>query len=87
MPPSSKTFLRQKSYTINQKDRLRYAIHLNLYNNRKRHLFLCGTLRVVFSPKSPDIDEKMRVVTLGPDNPKYICIDSDEALQVEKHGR
>ncbi|KAJ1562014.1 hypothetical protein HK096_002441 [Nowakowskiella sp. JEL0078] len=54
-----------------QNDRLRYAIHLQFICNNKKRLFLSKNIRVVFSSRAPDSDEKLRTVCEGPKDPKY----------------
>ncbi|KAJ3317301.1 hypothetical protein HDU76_001236, partial [Blyttiomyces sp. JEL0837] len=120
MPPNTKTFLRQKIYSVSntpspsqpgqshnqsttapstrhrrsfsgvgnttasnlgvgllspssssqqqQQDRLRDAIHLQFYCTDRRRLYLTKSMRVVFSHRAPDGDEKQR-----PKDPKYIA--------------
>ena len=123
MPPSSKTFLRQKSYAtrnraispnknktslqtpeiddqwlnqdINERtspntrpkqDRMRYAIHLQFQCTDRRHLYLCKTMRVVFSHRAPDTDETLRTICEGPTNPRYILTDTIGGGSEESHG-
>ncbi|GAA5855606.1 hypothetical protein JCM8547_001613 [Rhodosporidiobolus lusitaniae] len=74
-----RTFLRQKSYAVNDNDargRLRFAIHLQFCsppaskNKGKSALepkfYLYGTVRVVFAPHGLDVTDKLRVVLDGP---------------------
>ncbi|KAL1923713.1 uncharacterized protein VTP21DRAFT_8693 [Calcarisporiella thermophila] len=62
MPPRTKTFLRQKSYT---NAGLRYAIHAQFCCTEKA-LYLYKSIRVVFSNRAPDRSERLRVVCDGP---------------------
>ncbi|KAJ3129621.1 hypothetical protein HK098_000772 [Nowakowskiella sp. JEL0407] len=55
-------------------DRLRYAIHLQFVCNAKKRLFLSKNIRVVFSPRALESDEKLRTVCEGPEDPKYTMI-------------
>eukprot|EP00842_Homolaphlyctis_polyrhiza_P004461 jgi/Hompol1/5015/HPOL_004090-RA len=57
-------------------DRLRYAIHLQFICTAKRHLYLSKSIRVVFSHRAPDADEKLRTVCEGPTNPKYLPLEA-----------
>ncbi|KAG9298658.1 hypothetical protein G9A89_012726 [Geosiphon pyriformis] len=80
MPAGSKTFLRQKSYTIPEEFRqstrptLRYAIHLQFCSPAKKKLYLYKYIRVVFANRVPDGSEKLRIECEGPGEPKYIPI-------------
>ncbi|KAJ3115339.1 hypothetical protein HDU96_000823 [Phlyctochytrium bullatum] len=126
MPPSTKTFLRQKLYALgsssssrrsstslthrlsipslrdsaahapttpgatarsfgsvrsgppppSDRNRLRDAIHLQFWCDAKRRLFLTGTVRVVFSHRAPDSDEKLTTVCEGPENPRFVPCDA-----------
>lgn len=79
MPPSTKTFLRQKSYSVPTSDKarphLRYAIHLQFVSPSRKKLYLSKAIRVVFSHRSPDSDEKLKVTCEGPTSPKYVPLD------------
>ncbi|KAK9700968.1 hypothetical protein K7432_011957 [Basidiobolus ranarum] len=76
MPENSKTFLRQKSYSVpgpsNENQTLRYAIHLQFCSPSKKRIYLYKNIRVVFSHRAPDGSERLKVVCEGPGNPKYI---------------
>ncbi|EGF80175.1 hypothetical protein BATDEDRAFT_88597 [Batrachochytrium dendrobatidis JAM81] len=56
-------------------DRLRYAMHLQFVCTEKRRLYLCKSIRVVFSHRAPDSDECLRSVCEGPSKPKYMRLD------------
>ncbi|TPX65739.1 hypothetical protein SpCBS45565_g04958 [Spizellomyces sp. 'palustris'] len=91
MPNNSKTFLRQKSYTVPsstsasskspnaQSDHhphphLRYAIHVPVFRTEKGRVYVGPSLRVVFSHRALDGDEKVLVVSedLGVGDGKYV---------------
>ncbi|RGB25467.1 chromosome segregation during meiosis-domain-containing protein, partial [Rhizophagus diaphanus] len=82
MPPGTKTFIRQKSYTIPSSynnsmiqdygSTLRYAIHLQFCSPAKKKVYLYKYVRVVFANRVPDGSEKMNVVNIGPGEPKYV---------------
>ena len=81
MPVDTKTFIRQKSYASRfgqQKERLKFAIHLNFHMTTKRHLYLTHSIRVVFSP-AKEIDEKLKITHSGPQNPKYAAAGNHNA--------
>lgn len=46
---------------------LRYAIHLHFACPSRRRLYLCRSMRVVFSPRGNDSEEKLAVVVAEPD--------------------
>ena len=73
MPKHSKTFLRHKSFSV-ENSGLRYALHLNFVCPREHRIFVHKSIRVVFSQRAPDGSEKLRVVIEGPENPKYSLI-------------
>ncbi|TPX30759.1 hypothetical protein SmJEL517_g05736 [Synchytrium microbalum] len=58
------------------KDRLRYAIHLQIISTPHKRILLSKSIRVVFSPRQPESDEKLRVVVENPGEPKYLTVDS-----------
>jgi hypothetical protein len=81
MPPESKTFLRQRTYTQvanhtpgNSKSPpggrlrnvLKYAIHLRFMSSKRGHIYLCKDVRVVFAHRAPDEEERISTVTEGP---------------------
>lgn len=72
MPKNTKTFLRQKSYAIEEKRVLRYAIHLQFYRNEKNRIYLYKSIRTVFANRKADAREKFHVVCEGPKEPVYI---------------
>ncbi|KAI8998055.1 hypothetical protein BC832DRAFT_595321 [Gaertneriomyces semiglobifer] len=72
MPTGHKTFLRQKSYSVpktqsatiptgDSQRHLRYAIHIPVVKTEKGRLYVGPALRVVFSSRAPDGDEKVIV--------------------------
>ncbi|TPX50019.1 hypothetical protein SeMB42_g02397 [Synchytrium endobioticum] len=63
-------------FNLIDKDKLRYAIHLQITSTPRKRLYLSKSVRVVFSPRQPESDEKLRVVCEGPENPKYLPLDS-----------
>lgn len=73
MPAGTKTFLRQKSYANSprSRDRLKFAIHLTFQMTSKRRLYLTNQLRVVFSPRRLEMDEKLKIQYSCPTFPKY----------------
>jgi len=64
MPPRTKTFIRQKSYSD---DILRYAVHIQICSPCRDKFFIFGSIRVVFANRVPDANEKLRVENLHPD--------------------
>lgn len=76
MPPNTKTFVRQKSYSApdasgQSKSALRYAIHVQVCCTAKRRIYMYKSVRVVFAMRVPDGSEKLKVVVEGPGEPKY----------------
>ncbi len=74
MPIHTKTFIRQKSYAVSQRNpggRLKFAIHLNFQMSAHKHLYLTSHLRVVFSSLPVENDERLKIVYQGPTFPKY----------------
>ncbi|KAL2914747.1 hypothetical protein HK105_205678 [Polyrhizophydium stewartii] len=80
MPPASPTSPQTHQAVYQLQERLRYAIHLQFVCTPKRHLYLTKSIRVVFSPRAPDSDEKLRTVCEGPSKPKYIPMDASTPL-------
>jgi hypothetical protein len=76
MPKNTKTFLRQKSYVVDQDDDkkqlLRYAIHVQICRTEKKRIYLYKTMRIVFANRKADAREKFNVVCEGPKEPVYI---------------
>ncbi|KAA8910555.1 hypothetical protein FN846DRAFT_897998 [Sphaerosporella brunnea] len=83
MEPGTKTFIRQKSYSVGgelldvpmlnrqkEKDSLRYLIHLHIVCPSRGRYYLFRSLRVVFANRVPDGKERLRNETLWPE-PKY----------------
>lgn len=70
MPKNTKTFLRQKSYTLDTRH-LRYAIHLQFARTEKKRIYLYKSMRVVFANRIADAREKFQVVCEGPQSPVY----------------
>lgn len=70
MPRNTKTFLRQKSYTLDTKH-LRYAIHLQFIRTEKKRIYLYKSMRIVFANRIADAREKFKVVCEGPQSPVY----------------
>lgn len=75
MPRSTKTFIRQKSYatskTGSSKDILKFAVHLNFHMTTKKHLYLTSHLRVVFSARPLETDQKLKIAYQTPTFPKF----------------
>jgi hypothetical protein len=72
MPPRTKTFLRQKSYTKQTPHLLRYAIHVQVCKTEKNRIYLYKTMRVVFANRMADARDKFKVVCEGPQEPTFI---------------
>ncbi|KAI7898042.1 uncharacterized protein BX663DRAFT_533562 [Cokeromyces recurvatus] len=70
MPKNTNTFLRQKSYE--DQKRLRYAIHLKFCRNERGRIYLYKTMRIVFTNRKADANEKFNVICEGPKEPVYI---------------
>lgn len=70
MPKNTKTFLRQKSYTLDTRH-LRYAIHLQISRTEKKRIYLYKSMRIVFANRIADAREKFQVVCEGPPSPVY----------------
>jgi hypothetical protein len=79
MEPGTKTFIRQKSYSVGErdmvvkgkeKDSLRYLIHIHILCPSRGRYYLFKSLRVVFANRVPDGKERLRNETLWPE-PKY----------------
>ncbi|RUP51326.1 hypothetical protein BC936DRAFT_148741 [Jimgerdemannia flammicorona] len=85
MPPSTKTFLRQKSYSVpdptgQTKQTMRYAIHIQVCCTAKRRIYLYKSVRVVYAMRVPDGSEKLKVVVEGPGEPKYSPVHLDSPM-------
>ena len=52
-------------------DRLKFAIHLHFQMTHKKTLYLTSQLRLVFSPRPLEGDEKLKIVYQAPNFPKY----------------
>ena len=52
-------------------DRLKFATHLHFQMNSKKSLYLTSQVRVVFSSRPLDGDEKLKIVYQAPNFPKY----------------
>jgi len=76
MPSSTKTFLRQTCHSVVEMNALRYAIHLKLFCNQRKRIFLHSTIRVVFSHRVPDGSEELKTVTRKSED--YIPISSND---------
>ncbi|KAG2234741.1 hypothetical protein INT48_000090 [Thamnidium elegans] len=73
MPKNTKTFLRQKSYTLDTPFKLlRYAIHLQICRTEKKRIYLYKSMRIVFANRIADAREKFQVVCEGPKSPVYV---------------
>jgi hypothetical protein len=73
MPKNTKTFLRQKSYTIDTPQQLlRYAIHIQVCRTEKKRIYLYKSMRIVFANRKADAREKFKVTCEGPKEPAYI---------------
>ncbi|KAI9347144.1 hypothetical protein BD770DRAFT_396013 [Pilaira anomala] len=72
MPKNTKTFLRQKSYTIDTPKLLRYAIHLQICRTEKKRIYLYKSMRIVFANRIADAREKFQVMCEGPKSPVYV---------------
>jgi hypothetical protein len=72
MSLSGSSPMRSSPLGLSDRERLRDAIHLQFYCNEKKRLYLTKSIRVVYSQRAPDSDEKIRVTCEGPQNPKYI---------------
>lgn len=81
MPPSSSTFIRQKTITQNIQKRLppslHYLIHLRFISTRSSRHYLHTDIKLLFARKAPDIDTGtacqplLSTITEGPTDPKY----------------
>ncbi|KAJ3012710.1 UNVERIFIED_CONTAM: hypothetical protein HDU68_001064 [Siphonaria sp. JEL0065] len=60
--------------TIPSKDRLRDAIHVHFQCTSRKRIYVTRQVRVVFGHKGLESDEKCRVLTEGPKDPKYLDI-------------
>jgi hypothetical protein len=59
-------------------DRLRYAVHLQIQSSpHSGRLYVTNSMRVVFSHRTPETDERLRVVVEGPTDPKYTPIEKE----------
>lgn len=73
MPKNTKTFLRQKSYTIDTPQQLlRYAIHIQVCRTEKKRIYLYKSMRIVFANRKADAREKFKVICEGPKEPSYM---------------
>ena len=61
---------------FNGNDILQHAIHLQIICTKQKRLYVQKSIRVVFSHRIPD--QKLRVVSEVPMNPKFFPIDSPE---------
>lgn len=57
---------------------LRYAIHLQVKCTRKKRIYLYKNIRIVFSPRPPESNEKLKIVTEGPKEPRYMELSKDD---------
>jgi hypothetical protein len=91
MEPGTKTFIRQKSYSVGEKgidnvekekekDSLRYLIHIHIVSPSRGRYYLFKSLRVVFANRVPDGKERLRNETLWPE-PKYSPWKPEMAVQ------
>ncbi|OLL23280.1 Protein FAM214A [Neolecta irregularis DAH-3] len=73
MPPATKTFIRQKSYSQvpGSKEALRYAVHLPICSPQKGRIYLHRNVKVVFANRVPDGKERLRIINQYPDE-KYV---------------
>ncbi|KAJ3016076.1 UNVERIFIED_CONTAM: hypothetical protein HDU68_012441 [Siphonaria sp. JEL0065] len=60
--------------TTPTKDRLRDAIHVHFQCTSRKRIYVTRQVRVVFGHKGLESDEKCRVLTEGPKDPKYLDI-------------
>lgn len=75
MPKNTKTFLRQKSYTIDTPQQLlRYAIHIQVCRTEKKRIYLYKSMRIVFANRRADAREKFKVICEGPKEPSYMSL-------------
>jgi hypothetical protein len=74
MPPSSKTFMRQRIFVTGERDVLKYALHLKICSPRRRRFFLYKYVRVVFPFRQPDANQALSVRFDMPHNPKYFAV-------------
>ncbi|KAJ3107711.1 hypothetical protein HDU97_003381 [Phlyctochytrium planicorne] len=65
-----------KSPSKDRSNRLRDAIHLQFWCDAKRRLYLTRSIRVVFSHRAPDSDEKLTTTCEGPENPRFVPCES-----------
>jgi len=86
MEPGTKTFIRQKAYSVGEvpdpdlpatpltrqkeKDSLRYLIHLHIVCPSRSRYYIFKAIRVVFANRVPDGKERLRNEALWPE-PKY----------------
>lgn len=86
MEPGTKTFIRQKAYSVGElgggdlpinptsrqkeKDSLRYLIHLHIVCPSRGRYYIFKSIRVVFANRVPDGRERLRNEVLFPE-PKY----------------
>lgn len=77
MPKRTKTFLRQKSYAIQEegnqgRQSLRCAIQLHICRTERKRVYLYKHIRVVFANRMTDSREKLNVSCEGPKEPVYV---------------
>ena len=84
MPPSSKTFFRQKHY---DDDKLRYAIHVQICCPAEGKYYIHKSQRVVFANRMPDSKEHLRVIIQAPDEKYSPWVPEKRQKKVEQHQR
>ncbi|KAJ3408906.1 hypothetical protein HDV05_004693 [Chytridiales sp. JEL 0842] len=66
-------------------ERLRDAIHVQFHCTDKKKLYLTKSIRVVYSQRAPDKEDKMRVVCEGPGEVRYIPCKGEGMPKLEKN--
>ncbi|KAJ3074167.1 hypothetical protein HDU98_011919, partial [Podochytrium sp. JEL0797] len=86
LPSTSTPSTTRSPSSTSSKDRLRDAIHVHFQFTSRKRLYVTRQIRVVFGHKGVESDEKCRVVTEGPRNPKYIVIPMTSSSVVSPAG-
>ncbi|XP_065662323.1 atos homolog protein A isoform X2 [Hydra vulgaris] len=76
MPPSSRTFLRQRIFskrkdlkTLEDSQVLHYLVHLSFISSKHSRIYLHTDIQILFPQQTPD--GQMFTITDGPTDPKY----------------
>lgn len=84
MPPNTHTFLRQRTYVGQSHGPItsptpgkspQYAIHVRFMSSKSGKIYLHKDIRILFTPRAPDMTEYQHTTTDGPPPPLYAPLD------------